>query len=80
MDHVLLQKVNMKTRDAVIHVLKEEGISKYKMAKDIGVQPIMINHYLNKCRMRQDTANRFQLVYGIEIDDVYPPKTVIEDV
>lgn len=69
----------MKTRDAVIHVLKEEGISKYKLAKDIGCTPIMINHYLNITRMRQGIADRFKLAYGIDIDDVYPPKTVLEE-
>jgi predicted transcriptional regulator len=62
----------MNTHDAVLHVLKEENISKYKMANMIDVKPIMIDHYLYKTRMRKDTADRFEAVYGIKIDDVYP--------
>lgn len=68
----------MNTHDAVLHVLKEEGISKYRLAKVIGVQPIMIDNYLFKTRMRQATADKFETAYGIKIDDVYPSAVLPE--
>lgn len=62
----------MNTKEAVIHVLQKEGISKYKLAKVIGVSPIMIDCYLFKTRMRNETAAKFFTAYGIEIADTYP--------
>lgn len=69
----------MNTREAVIYVLKEEGISKYRMGYDLGVRPIMIDHYLNKSRMKQDTADKFEAKYNIHIDDVYNPTVIPEE-
>ena len=64
----------MKTRDAILHVLgKASGPSKYGLAKLLKVQPIMVDHYLNGSRMKQDKADKFEHLFGIKLTDVYDP-------
>lgn len=64
----------MKTQVAVLKALSgRESPTKYAVAKQLGVRPIMIDHYLNGSRMKQDTADRFQELFGYEITDVYNP-------
>jgi len=67
------------TRTAVLKVLKETGMSKYRLAKELGIQPIMINNYLKKTRMGKVTAERFELIFNIRIKDVYDPIKILED-
>lgn len=62
------------TQAAVEKVLKDREISKYRMAQDLDVGGIMINHYLDGTRMRHATAKKFFAKYGVEITDVYGSK------
>lgn len=67
----------MNTYEAISYVLKEEGISKYKLAHEIAISPIMVSNYLTKgTRMRKDTAARFKARYNIDVTDSYPPAPV----
>ena len=61
------------TKAAVLFILADRKISKYRMAKDIGVQPIMIDNYSGPrgTKMGEATAKRFEDIYGIEIIDTY---------
>ncbi len=62
----------MKTKAAVLQVLNDNSISRYRLAKNLKVQPIMISNYINKgTRMGVVTATQFEAVYGITISDVY---------
>ena len=64
----------MKTQDALLNVLsRRDAPTKYAVAQLLKVQPIMIDHYLNGSRMRQDKAELFQEIFDIEITDVYNP-------
>lgn len=62
----------MKTKEAVQVVLDREGLSKYRLAKDLGVvSSTSVNQWLHRTRMRQDVANRFESLYNIKISDAY---------
>lgn len=62
----------MMTKEAVSFVLETYDITPYRLAKNLGLQPIMISNYLdNGVRMGKDTAKRFHALYGIEIADIY---------
>lgn len=63
--------LKLATGEAVAKVLKMKNISKYKMAQQIGVSPIMISNYLSGSKMRQKIADTFETYYGIEISDVF---------
>ena len=63
----------MNTKEAVLAVLSRHSISKYRLAKTIGVQPIMIDRYLTGTRMGVKPCREFEREYLIEIDDVYDP-------
>lgn len=69
----------MITKNAVAKVLKEEDISKYRMAKDLDKQPIMIDNYLKGTRMGVKTAEKFLTLYGVEISDAYTNRKVINE-
>ena len=69
----------MLTKDAVFRVLSTEGISKYRLAKEIGVQPIMIDNYLDHgTRMGVATAKKFTEVYAIEVDDIFNNRKAVD--
>ena len=62
----------MKTQDAVQVVLDREGLSKYRLAKDLSVvSSTSVNQWLHGTRMSQDVANRFESLYKIKISDAY---------
>ncbi len=62
----------MNTKDAVLKVLLDTGISRYRMAKDLNLQPIMIKNYIDKgTRMGRATAERFESKYGEKISDIF---------
>lgn len=62
------------TKEAVLHILETETISKYRLAKILDVQPIMIFKYLQGTRMRQDTAHKVKTFFNLEVSDVYGKK------
>jgi len=69
----------MLTKDAVIKVLNDEGITPYRLAKNIGVQPIMINNYIGKgTSMGVKTAAKFTALYSIDIDDIFDNRKIID--
>jgi len=64
------------TKQAVILVLKDTKRSKYWLAQQLEVQPIMINHYLRPVRpsrMSKKTADIFERLFTIKITDMYNP-------
>jgi len=62
----------MKTKEAVAFVLKEYKLSKYRLAKNLGVvSSTSVNQWLTQSRMSQDVANRFESLYHIKISDAY---------
>lgn len=63
----------MNTKDAVHHVLVTTRKSKYRLARDLGVAPIMIDNYLNGTRMGVERAKTFLDLFNIVIEDVYDP-------
>jgi len=72
----------MKTKEAVLKVLKDTGKSKYWLAMQIEVRPIMISNYIRPvapCKMSKPTASRFTALFDIVIDDIYNPMKEIND-
>lgn len=64
----------MKAQDAVAHVLETRALSKYALAKQLQISPIMIDRYLkDKSRMGPTTAKRFHFLFSITIEDVRRP-------
>lgn len=57
------------TQKAIEHLVFT-GYSKYRIAKMLGVQPIMLTHYeRGHIRMSQVTADKMRAYYGIIITD-----------
>ena len=71
------------TKKAVLLVLKDTKRSKYWLAQQLEVQPIMISHYIRPVkpsRMSKKTADLFEQLFTIKITDVYNPiKPIKED-
>lgn len=62
----------MKTREAILLVLEREGITKYRLAKDLGIaSTVSVNQWLRGTRMSVLVAERFKTVYSITISDTY---------
>lgn len=62
----------MKTKDAVQAVLDREGLSKYRLAKDLGVvSSTSVNQWLRGTLMSTDVAAKFEELYKIKISDAY---------
>ncbi|MCI4435397.1 MAG: hypothetical protein JHC33_01120 [Ignisphaera sp.] len=62
------------TRQAVEYLLRE-GYSKYRISKFLGVQPIMVQHYLRGgTRMSTATAHKMEQLFNIFITDTYQKK------
>jgi len=72
--------MKLTTKDAVMHTLVSRGWSKYRLAQELGVRPIMIDNYLKKgTKMGEKTATRFEDTLGIEITDTYNPKAKVQN-
>lgn len=72
----------MTTKEAVLKVLKDTGMSRYWLAHQIEVRPIMISNYVRMakpCRMSIPTATRFTAIFDIAIDDIYNPIKAVND-
>lgn len=59
----------MITKDAVSKVLADRGITKYRMAQDMGVAPVSINQWLSTTKMNDINRSKFQELYGVEVND-----------
>lgn len=67
----------MLTSDAVKVVLAREGLSKYKLAQELGVvSSTSVNQWLRGTRMSASVAKRFKELYQIKISDSYDNDTV----
>lgn len=67
---------SLTTREAVLQVLRETKRSKYWLAQQLEVQPIMINNYIRKKkpnRMGKKTADIMERIFLIKISDMYNP-------
>jgi hypothetical protein len=73
-NHIITWIKLMKTNEAILKILSmRDGPTKYALSKVLSVQPIMIDHYLNGSRMKQEKAGIINEVFDIEITDVYDP-------
>ena len=62
----------MNTQEAVERILDEENITKYRMAKDLGIaSSISVKGWLRGTRMSTRVAAKFNEVYNIKISDAY---------
>lgn len=60
----------MNTQRAVEVALAYKGISKYQMAKDLGLaSSTSINQWLRGTKMSTKFADKFKKLYGITVDD-----------
>lgn len=61
------------TPKEVIDILVEKGISKYKIAKVMGMQPIMVDKFITEQQktIRREAANALYEEWGLLIDDNY---------
>ena len=68
----------MKTTEAVTYVLSVTELTKYRMAKELGlVSATSINQWLRGTKMSEVFAVKFEELYGVKIDDaVRPPNTI----
>jgi len=69
----------MTTRKAIIKVMVMHNKSRYRIAKDLEVSPIMITNYLKEegnSVMGVKTANKFFNIYNIEISDIFNPTVI----
>lgn len=71
----------MKTAKAVQAALSNTGLSKYALAKALGMaSSVSVNQWLRGTRMSVDTATKFEHLYGIVIDDSFsPPEPISTD-
>jgi hypothetical protein len=67
----------MKTAEAVGYVLDVTGLTKYRMAKELGlVSATSINQWLRGTKMSEAFVSKFEELYGVQVDDsVRPPDT-----
>lgn len=58
----------MTTREALEAVLAR-GVTKYRIAKDLGASPVSVHQWLRTTRMSKPYAARMEKLYGITITD-----------
>lgn len=59
----------MKTKTAVAHVLKHNGLTKYALAMELGCAPVSVDQWLKRTRMSKAYANKFFKLYKVVITD-----------
>lgn len=59
----------MNTKEAVEHVLKVYGITKYRLAQTMNASPTSINQWLGRTRMSKANADIFLELFNIEVTD-----------
>lgn len=64
------------TIKALAHLINERGMTRYQIAQELGITPINITRYLKGGIMKKDTADKFELIFGITITDFQKPKQV----
>lgn len=74
----------MQTKEAIEFVLNTKGLTKYALAKSLGVAPVSVNQWLRGTRMSTAVAKRFRILYTIDIENTYdsvsaPKRTSTKD-
>jgi len=66
------------TVEAVEYVLGLTDLTKYRMAKELGMaSATSVNQWLRGTKMSEATAAKFEELYGVEVNDaVRPPSTI----
>lgn len=59
----------MITSEAVQKVLKDKGVSKYRLSQEMGAAPILVDYWLHGTKMGVAYRELFEKLYGIRIDD-----------
>lgn len=59
------------TSQQAIVILVGRGLTKYRIAKTLGVAPVSINHWLSGTKMSEVNAERMLALYEIEITDFF---------
>lgn len=62
--------VKATTKEAV-NILISRGMSKYRIAKELDMSPVSVNHWLSKTAMSEKTAAKVKELFGIEITDAF---------
>jgi len=63
----------MTTIKEVLEDIISTGVTKYRLAKNLGVEPIMIDRWINQKvkTMRTDCAMKLHDIYGKDIDILF---------
>jgi len=63
----------MTTIKEVLEDIISTGVSKYRLAKNLGVEPIMIDRWIHQKvkTMRMDCAMKLHDIYGKDIDILF---------
>lgn len=59
------------TSQQAIVILVGRGLSKYRIAKSLGVAPVSINHWLANTKMSEANAEKMLKVFNIEVTDSF---------
>jgi DNA-binding transcriptional regulator YdaS (Cro superfamily) len=59
----------MTTKEAVTHVLKSTGITKYKLAQKLGAHPPSVDQWLRRTRMSKAYADKFNELFNVQVTD-----------
>ena len=62
--------MELTTKEAV-QVLLDSGMSKYRLAKNLGLAPTSINQYLKGTKMSEATAKVVKAEYNITVTDCF---------
>ena len=65
--------IELTTQQAINKLVNEDKMTKYAVAKSLGVSVSSINQWLTRTRMSEKAAKRMAKVYGVKITDVYAP-------
>lgn len=60
----------MTSKEAIEHLMAT-GLSKYRIAKSLGLAPVSINQYLSGTKMSVQTAAKLASVHGLVITDSF---------
>lgn len=60
----------MRTKEAVEYLIST-GLTKYRIAKTLGITPVSINQYLNGTKVSAKTAGLFKSHFSIDISDAF---------
>lgn len=65
------QKPLQATSQQAVLILLGRGLTKYRIAKELGMSPVSVNQWLSKTVMSDKTAARVKELFDIEITDAF---------